>query len=72
MDPYFFKIILAVQLNVVDLRGVLSEHEDHFFSRNEVLSVAPLRVEVVGAVILALQVHEENGVGLHREGRQIT
>jgi hypothetical protein len=68
VNPDLFEVILVVELYVVDLRGILSKHEDDLFSGVQVLGVAPLGVHVVGAVVLALDVHEKDGVRLYREG----
>lgn len=68
MEAHFFKLLFFFELDVVDLVVVLAEHEDLLFSGKQVLSVGPLHVEIVGAVVLALDVHEEDGVIFEGEG----
>ncbi len=70
MDAHFLEVLI-IQLDVVNLRSVLAEHEERLISRSQVLGITPLGIEVVGAIILALDVHEEDGFRLKSKGRDI-
>jgi hypothetical protein len=67
VEPHFFKLFFF-ELDVVNLVVVLAEHENLLFAGKQVLGVRPLHIEIVGAVVLALDVHEEDGVVLEGEG----
>lgn len=71
MDAHLLKIILVVQLDMVDLGGVLAEHEERLLSGSQVLSVTPLCIQVISAIILALHVDEEDGLRLEAKGRDV-
>jgi hypothetical protein len=71
VDPHFLEIVFVLQLHVVDLPGLLPEHENYLLPGNQVLRIAPLHVKVIGAVVLALDVDEQNAILLKREGRNV-
>lgn len=71
VDTHLLKIILIIQLHMVNLGGVLAEHEKRLLSGPQVLGITPLCIQVIRAIILALHMNEKDGLGLEGEGRDV-
>ncbi len=56
---------------MIDLGSILTKHKNNLLSRSQMLCVTPLRIQIIGTVVLALDIYKKNGVGRERGLRNI-